>query len=111
MQRASYLTLLFGIFIIMTGGLISLNPASTLTWAEDTHVHGEQADHSHAPEDVVTLTDQAKANIGLRTAEADLRAIDTVVHAHGNVIAHPGRQAIVTPRIGGIVTAHPFQCR
>ena len=103
MLRHSHLILLFAIFVIMIEGLVSLNLTSTLTWAEDAHVHGEQADHTHSPENVVTLTNQAKANIGLRTAEADFRAIDTVVPAHGNVVAHPGRQAIVTPRIGGIV--------
>ena len=103
MQCHSHFTLLFAVFIIMIGALVFLSPTSELTWAEDTHVHDGESDHSHAPENVVTLTDQAKANIGLRTAEVDLRAIETVVHAHGNVIAHPGRQSIVTPRIGGIV--------
>ena len=103
MQRYSHLTLLFAVFIFMTGGLISLNLISSLTSADDTHVPGEQADHSHAPESVVTLTAQAKANIGLRTAEADVRAIETVIPVPGNVVAHPARQAIVTPRIGGIV--------
>ena len=72
--------------------------------SEDSeHTHSDDATHSHGHENVVTLTDQAKANIGLRTAEVDVRAIETVVHVHGNIVAHPGRQAIVTPRIGGIV--------
>ena len=98
MLRPCHPTSLFTIFVIITAGLVSLNFTSTLTWGADANT-----DHTHAAEDVVTLTSQAKANIGLRTAEADLRAIETVVHAHGNVVPHPGRQAIVTPRIGGIV--------
>ena len=103
MPRYSHLTLLFAIFVIMIAGLVSLNLTSTLTSADNTQVHDDNADHSHAPENVVTLTDKAKTNIGLRTAEADVRAIETVVSVPSNVIAHPRRQAIVTPRIGGIV--------
>ena len=99
----SHLTRITAIFILMIAGLVFLSFISTFTWAEGTHAPGESADHTHAPENVVTLTTQAKANIGLRTAEVDLRGIEKVVHVHGNVMPHPGRQAIVTPRIGGIV--------
>lgn len=103
MQRHSYLALLMPIFIIMIAGLVFQYFTSSLTWAQDTHVHDGEAEHSHAPENVVTLTNQAKVNIGLRTSEVDNRVIETVVETHGNVVPHPGRQAIVTPRIGGIV--------
>ena len=102
MLRHSRITAFFTIFVIIAVVLVSLNFTSTLTCAEDTQGN-DNTDHTHAPENVVTLTSQAKANIGLRTAETDLRAIETVVHAHGNVVPHPGRKAIVTPRIGGIV--------
>ncbi len=103
MLRYSHFSLFFAIFVMTIGTLVSLNLTSILALAEDTHVHSEQADHTHSQENTVTLTDKAKANIGLRTAEADVRAIETIVHVHGNIVAHPGRQAIVTPRIGGIV--------
>lgn len=113
MLRYSLFSRLIAIFIITIGGLVSLNLTSTLTWANDTHVHtgdenqsqdeGEQTNHTHGQENTITLTDKAKANIGLRTAEVDVRAIETIVHVHGNILPHPGRQAIVTPRIGGIV--------
>lgn len=105
MLRHSHLTLFFAILVIMIQSSVSLHLTSTFTWAEDTQVQddSEQTNHSHIPENVVTLTHQAKANIGLRTAEVDTRTIETVVPVHGNVVAHPGRQAIVTPRIGGIV--------
>ena len=111
MLRYSCLTLFFPIFVITLGGLISLDPTLTLTWAQEAHIHGDQGSHTHGGTadaghlqgNKVTLTDKAKANIGLKTAEADIRAIETVASVHGNVIAHPGRQAIVTPRIGGIV--------
>ena len=57
----------------------------------------------------MTLTDKAKVNIDLKTDEADIRAIEKVTQVTGNVIAHPGRQARVTPRIGGIVQRIYFQ--
>ena len=101
MLRCTHFPLFFGIFIIAIGGLVSLNLTSTLTRAEDAP--DGTADHTHSQANTVTLTDKAKANIGLRTAEVDVRAIETIVHVHGNILAHPRRQAIVTPRIGGIV--------
>ncbi len=100
MLRYSHITPFWAIFAVVIGSLISLNFTLTLTWAQDTHVHDEQA---HSQENTVTLTDKAKVNIGLKTDEADIRPIATVVSVHGNVIAHPKRQAIVTPRTGGIV--------
>lgn len=108
MLRYSHFSLFFAIFVITIGGLVSLNLTSTLTWANGTPGDGNQsndenADHTHSQGNIVTLTDKAKANIGLRTAEVDLRPIETIVHVHGNILAHPKRQAIVTPRIGGIV--------
>ena len=106
----SYLILLLAILVVVTGSLVSLNLMLTSTWAEDAHVHNGQADthggqsgQANSQENTVTLTDKAKANIGLKTDEADIRTIETVVSVHGNVMAHPRRQAIVTPRIGGIV--------
>ena len=105
----SHITLFLAVLIAIIGSLVSLNLTHTLTWAEahihneQTHTHGEQAGHAHSQENTVTLTDKAKVNIGLKTGEADIRAIETVVSVHGNVMAHPERQAIVTPRTGGIV--------
>ena len=110
MLRYSHIRLLLAVLIVAIGGLVSLNLTLTLTSAQDTHVHdeqahipGEQAGHAHSQENTVTLTDKAKVNIGLKTDEADIRAIERVVSVHGNVMAHPERQAIVTPRTGGIV--------
>ena len=110
MLRYSYIALFFVILVVAIGSLIALNLTLKSTWAEDAHVHNGQA-HTHggqagqtdSQKNTVTLTDKAKANIGLKTDEADIRAIETVVSVHGNVMAHPRRQAIVTPRIGGIV--------
>ena len=98
MLRCTHFPLFFGIFVIAIGGLVSLNLTSTLTQAAD-----DSTSHTHSQANTVTLTDKAKANIGLRTAEVDVRAIETIVHVHGNVMAHPALQAVVTPRISGIV--------
>lgn len=110
MLRYSHITPLLATFIVAIGGLVSLNLISTLTWAQDahvhngqTHTHGEETGQAHSQENTVTLTDKAKINIGLKTGEADIRAIEKVAAVHGNVIAHPSRHAIATPRIGGIV--------
>ena len=110
MLRYSHITPLLAIFVVAIASWVSLNVPLTSTWAEDAHVHDEQADthdeqtgHTHSPENTVTLTDKAKVNIGLKTDKVDIRAIETVVSVHGNVIAHPRGQAIVTPRTGGIV--------
>ncbi len=98
MQRYLHLTLLYlAIFVVVNGGLFLSNTYHTLTWAE------EKVDPSHEVDNAVVLSDKAKVNIGLKTAEADLRTIEKVVQVTGNVIAHPGKQGIVTPRISGIV--------
>ena len=70
---------------------------------DDGHVHGKDSSHSHAEEDTVTLSDKAKANIGLKTAETNVRTIERGVQVTGNVIPHPSGRINVTPRIGGIV--------
>ena len=110
MLRYPHITPLLAVLVVAIGGLISLNLTLALTWAQDAHVHngqahthGEQAGHAHSQENTVKLTDKAKVNIGLKTDEVDFREIGTVVSVHGNVIAHPERQAIATPRTGGIV--------
>ena len=133
----SRLTLILVISVIVTAGLVLLNVTRTLTWANDSDVHEEKANHTHdteddahvhgehdghthgtsdeghvhredashspAEEDTVRLSDKAKANIGLRTAETDVRAIERGVQVTGNVIPHPSGRIDVTPRIGGIV--------
>lgn len=74
--------------------------------AHDGHSHGSHShaeSHTHGEETVLKLSDKAKANIGLKTAKADLRPIESIVKVTGTIKAHPEKQAIVTPRISGIV--------
>lgn len=93
------------IFIMMILGMCITNPFYRLTWAQDGS-DKNQADDEKIPiteKNTVTLTDKAKANIGLKTTEADIRTIEKVIQITGNIIPHPIQQAVVTPRIGGIV--------
>lgn len=69
----------------------------------EPHEQDEDDTHTHGEDDSVTLSDKAKANIGLKTAIADVRSIDKVVQVTGNIISHPGKRAVVTPRVGGTI--------
>ena len=66
----------------------------------------DQADtnsHDATTEGALTLTEQAKINIGLETVEADLRKVEHVVRVPGTVMPHPNRVALVNTRIEGRV--------
>lgn len=97
--------LILPFFIMMIVGMCITNPFNRYTWGQDES-DKNQADKRNnliADKNTVTLTDKAKANIGLMTAEADIRTIEKVIQITGNIVPHPAQQAIVTPRIGGIV--------
>lgn len=51
----------------------------------------------------ITLTEQAKINIGLETVVVDLRNVEQVVRVPGTVRPHPNRVALVNTRIEGRV--------
>lgn len=113
MKRYLHSTLLFlVVYVFASSSFLIFNSDISITWADDENVEnakdeplvpGEDDSHLHAEDSGVTLSDKAKANIGLKTAEVDIRTIEKVVQVPGNIIAHPGKQGIVTPRIGGIV--------
>ncbi len=109
MKRYIHVARLFFILLVVTTSFILINLHPNNTYAEDENkqkngnINSEDDGQAHNEDASVTLSDKAKANIGLKTAEADLRAIEKVVQVTGNIIAHPSKHAIVTPRIGGIV--------
>lgn len=106
MRRYLLITLLFlAIFGVVNVVLFLSNSYHTNTWAEDE----DEDDHPHEDDDAVVLSDKAKANIGLKTSKVGLRTIENVVQVTGNVIAHPGKQGVVTPRISGIVKRIHFK--
>ena len=108
-RRFCYTWFLFVIFVVAISVLFISEYYIAETFAEDEQIDNETVGqtpdnvHVHTEDNKVILSDKAKANIGLKTAEADLRTIEKVVQVTGNIIAHPGKQAVVTPRIGGIV--------
>lgn len=59
--------------------------------------------HDEAASGNISLTEQARVNIGLTTAVADFRTIEQVVRIPGTVQPHPNRVAYVNTRIEGRV--------
>ena len=57
----------------------------------------------------LTLTADQKANIGLKTVTADLRAIENVIRVAGVVRPHPDREAQVSSRVSGKVVGLFFK--
>ncbi len=102
-------TQLFYITTVFAISILSISLFHTFTWSEDQNsengakIQGEDESHDHTASNSVSLSDIAKANIGIKTAETDLRTIEKVAQVTGNIIAHPSKKFIVTPRIGGIV--------
>lgn len=96
---------IFLTFVMIILGLCIIYPFYKLTLAQVQN-NNNQFDDGQIPvskKNSLTLTDKAKANIGLKTAEADIRTIENVIQITGNIIPHPEKQAVVTPRISGIV--------
>ena len=62
------------------------------------------ASHEEAAPDGISLSEEAKTNIGLVTAVADFRRVEQVVRVPGTVKAHPNRVAYVNTRIEGRVS-------
>jgi len=57
----------------------------------------------------LTLTADQKANIGLKTVTADLRAIENVIRVAGVIRPHPDREAQVSSRVSGKVVGLFFK--
>ncbi|GMQ82210.1 MAG: efflux RND transporter periplasmic adaptor subunit [Rhodothermia bacterium] len=62
------------------------------------------ASHEEAAPDGISLSEQAKINIGLVTADAAFRRVEQVIRVPGTVKAHPNRVAYVNTRIEGRVS-------
>jgi membrane fusion protein, heavy metal efflux system len=75
------------------------------------HTGNEPPGHDEAKKKPsgLTLTADQKANIGLKTVTADLRAIENVIHVAGVVRSHPDREAQVSSRVSGKIVALFFK--
>ncbi len=65
--------------------------------------HGKEIAAGGGSGGPVTLTKLQQASIGVKTAPADFRSIDTILRLNGAVILDPDRHAHVTMRISGRV--------
>ena len=65
--------------------------------------HGSQIEAGGGSGGPVALTKVQQESIGLQTAKADFRSIDTVLPLYGSVKIDPDRHAHVTTRISGRV--------
>jgi cobalt-zinc-cadmium efflux system membrane fusion protein len=76
-----------------------LVPASSL--AHEGHAHAPGEEGEGASLGPVTITPEAKQNLGLTVVEADVRAVEKVLQAIGRIEAVPSRAAAVSSRIAG----------
>lgn len=63
----------------------------------------ETESHDESPSGAITLSEQAKINIGITTDIADFRTVEQIIRVPGAVSAHPNRIAYVNTRIEGRV--------
>lgn len=78
---------------------------------EDYEPGGKPHDHVHDEAAALTLSRQAKGNIGLRTARVELRTFDRTITVPGMIVERPGRSTFqVTAPLTGVVTrVYPLQ--
>lgn len=67
--------------------------------------HGEQIEAGQGPKGPVTLTAAQIKALGMQTATADFRPMESLLGVHGAISPQPDAQANVTLRFSGIVKA------
>jgi multidrug efflux pump subunit AcrA (membrane-fusion protein) len=76
---------------------------------EDSHQHGSgegDLDHAgHSETNSLKLSQQARSNIGLKTAKIELQAFERTITIPGMIVERPGRSVVlVSAPLGGLVT-------
>jgi membrane fusion protein, heavy metal efflux system len=66
-------------------------------------------DETKTKASALTLNSEQRANIGLKTVTAELRAIENVIRVAGVVKPHPDREAQVSSRVSGKIVALFFK--
>ena len=81
--------------------------AAVMTFAtlQQAFAHGEQIGTGEGPKGPVKLTEAQIKALGLQTASADLRPMESLLPVHGEISPLPDAQADVTLRFSGIVRA------
>ncbi len=79
--------------------------------ADEDHAEKPRYDHVHDDAAAITLSQQAKGNIGLRTARVEVRTFERTITVPGMVVERPGRSTLqVTAPLTGVVTRiYPLQ--
>ena len=88
--------------------LLSLATVATLQ-AHAGHDDAPGGDQAGAAGGPISISAQARANLGLQSVEAEIRTLDKTFLSLGQIDAIPNRQAAVSSRIAGRVTALPFE--
>ncbi len=83
-------------------------PASSLH-AHAGHDDAPGEDKAGAAGGPISISAQARANLGLLSVEAEVRTLDKTFLSLGRIDAIPNRQAAVSSRIAGRVIALPFE--
>ncbi|MDV6030765.1 MAG: HlyD family efflux transporter periplasmic adaptor subunit [Phycisphaera sp. RhM] len=112
--RGASITLVAVLLTIAVGVTVGTNPLSRFTAADPTtaeteagHDPHEDHDHDgHAQAESVTLSKQARANMGLRTATVEVRRYTQHMEVPGVVTQWPGRTHIaVTSPLTGVLNS------
>lgn len=89
------------------------NRSITPNAAEGKEEHGAEEGHNHAGHDhaghseinSLELSEQARKNIGLKTAKVELRSFERTINIPGIIVERPGHSVIqVSAPLGGVVT-------
>lgn len=92
--------------LAIVGSLAVLAASASLTLAPRVFAHGGQIEvNEGGPKGPVRLTPVQIKALGLQTVEADLRPIANLLHTNGQLAPLPDKQAEVSLRISGNVTA------
>jgi multidrug efflux pump subunit AcrA (membrane-fusion protein) len=89
-------------------GSASTEPSHAPNHAGHEHAGHSHAGHSHAGHsetNSLELSQQARNNIGLKTAPIALKEFERAIHIPGMIVERPGRSAVlVSAPLGGLVT-------
>ena len=82
--------------------LLKVAPLSAFGHEGHDHAPGEEGIAAAGP---VTISEEAKANLGITVADVQLGTLEKTVTAFGRIVGIPSKQAAVSSRIPGRVTA------
>jgi multidrug efflux pump subunit AcrA (membrane-fusion protein) len=82
---------------------------TTSAIAHDGHDHSLGEDDEASVDGPIVITEVARQNLGLKTVEAEVRTIETVLSAIGYVVPIRNRSAAITSRVAGRIYSLKIQ--